>query len=155
MTSRFKFSVQAIRVLAASAIALGLAPVTAEARDFTDCSAPYQQDGAGRIPAHLQSLNLSADQREKLHAIESAHREVMRKNLALLKTNQANARSLVEATSFDEKKAEKLAADSAKIMEENNLATLRFRHEVYQILTPEQRAKFDTMRKQRVNSQRP
>ena len=40
-------------------------------------------------------------------------------------------------------------------MGDNNLATLRFRHEIYQILTPEQRAKFDAMRKQRIDNKRP
>ncbi len=155
MTHRFKFSTQAIRVLTASAIAFGLAPVAAEARGFDDCAAQYQQEGADRIPSHLKSLNLSKDQQEKLRAIESAHREMMRKNMALLKTNHAEESKLVEASSFDEKKAEKLAADSARIMEENNLATLRFRHQIYQILTPEQRAQFDGMRKQRGGKSRP
>ena len=152
MTTLSKVSTPAIRFLAASAIALGLVPMTAQARDKVDCAAYAQYDASQQMPGHFKALNLSPDQQEKIRAIEAAHQEVMHKNMTLMRANSAAERALVEAPSFDEAKAEKLAASNAKIMENNNLTTLRFRHEIYQILTPEQRAKFDTMRKQRQDS---
>jgi protein CpxP len=155
MTSRFKFSAQTIRVLAASAIALGLVPLTAQADDRVNCVPYYHRDASQQMPAHMKSLNLTAEQQEKFRAIETAHREIMRKNMELLSTNKVAERELVEAPNFDEQKAQKLATQDAKIMGDNNLATLRFRHEIYQILTPEQRAKFDAMRKQRIDNKRP
>lgn len=152
MTRLSQVSTPAIRFLAASVIALGLAPITAQARDKSDCPAYYQYDASTKMPGHFKALNLSADQQEKIRAIEAAHQEVMHKNMALMHANRAAERELVEAPGFDEAKAEKLAASNAKIMENNNLTTLRFRHEIYQILTPEQRARFDAMRKQRQDS---
>lgn len=152
MTTFSKVSTPAIRFLAASAIALGLVPVTAHAYDKTGCPAYAQYDASERMPNHFKALNLSPDQQEKIRAIEANHREIMQKNMTLMRANRTAERELVEAPNFDEAKAEKLAASNAKIMENNNLTTLRFRHEIYQILTPEQRAKFDTMRKQRQDS---
>lgn len=155
MTTRFKFSAQTIRVLAASAIALGLVPLTAQADDRANC-APYRHyDASQQMPAHIKALNLTPEQQEKVRAIETAHREIMRKNMELLSANKAAERRLIEAPNFDEQKAQKLATQDARIMGDNNLATLRFRHEIYQILTPEQRAKFDAMRKQRIDNKRP
>lgn len=155
MTTFSKFSSPAIRFLAASAIALGLVPLSAQAYDRADCAQYGQRDMSQKIPAHFKALNLSQDQQEKLQAIEATHLELMRKNMDTLRTNKAAERELVEMPNFDEQKARAFAARDAKIMEENNLATLRFRHEIYQILTPEQRAKFDAMRKERMNNRRP
>ena len=152
MTTFSKVSTPAIRFLAASAIALGLVPVAAHAYDKTGCPAYAQYDASERMPNHFKALNHSPDQQEKIRAIEANHREIMQKNMTLMRANRTAERELVEAANFDEAKAEKLAASNAKIMENNNLTTLRFRHEIYQILTPEQRAKFDTMRKQRQDS---
>lgn len=148
MTTLARISIPAIRFLAASAIALGLVPFAAQAHDTAGCAPHYQHGMSERMPSHFKALNLSADQQEKIRAIEAAHQETMRKNMELIRANKAAERQLIESPSFDEAKAQQLAAKSAKIMEDNNLATLRFRHEIYQILTPEQRAKFDAMRQQ-------
>ncbi len=156
MTALSKFSTPAIRFLVASAIALGLAPIAAQAHDRMDCGqTPYHHEMSDRIPAHFKALDLTQDQQEKLQSIQATHQELMRKNMERLRANKASERALIEASSFDERKAEKLAAQDAKIMGENNLATLRFRHEIYQILTPEQRAKFEEMRKQHPPTRRP
>ena len=155
MTTRFKFSAQTIRVLAASAVALGLVPLAAQADDRANCASYHHYDASQPMPAHIKALNLTPEQQEKVRAIETAHREFMRKNMELLSANQAAERALIEAPNFDEQKAQKLATQDARIMGDNNLATLRFRHEIYQILTPEQRAKFDAMRKQRMDNKRP
>ena len=152
MSTLTRISTPAIRFLAASAIALGLVPFTAQARDATGCAPQYQYGMSERMPGHFKALNLSADQQEKIRAIETAHQQTMRKNMELMRANKTAERELVEAPSFDEAKAQRLATKNAKIMEDNNLTTLRFRHEIYQILTPEQRAKFDTMRQQRQES---
>lgn len=152
MSPLTRISTPAIRFLVASAIALGLVPFAAQARDTSGCAPYYQYGMSEKMPGHLKALNLSADQQEKIRAIEAAHHETMHKNMELMRTNRAAERQLVEASSFDEAKAQQLAAKSAKIMEDNNLTTLRYRHEIYQILTPEQRAKFDTMRQQRQES---
>ena len=155
MTTLGKYSTAVIRFLAASAIALGLVPLAAQAHDRGDCAQQVQRDASSKLPAHFKALNLTQDQQEKLQAIEASHLELMRTNMTLLRANRAAERALVEAPGFDEQTARKLAAQDAKIMEENNLATLRFRHEIYQLLTPEQRAKFDAMRKERMDSKRP
>ena len=148
MTTFTKLSTPAIRFLIASAIAFGLVPVNAQAQNMMDCGQQHQRYAGIGIPPHFKALNLNQEQQEKLRAIQAAHQEVMRKNMELLHSNKAAERELVEAPSFDEQKAEKLAMQDAKIMGDNNLTTLRFRHEIYQILTPEQRTKFNGMRKQ-------
>lgn len=149
MTTLSKLSTPVIRFLAASAIAFGLLPSMAHAQGFMGNGPQHLRYAADGIPPHFQSLDLSQEQQEKLQAIQASHREVMRKNMAQLSTNKAAERQLVEASTFDEQQARKLAAQDAKIMEDSNLATLRFRHEVYQTLTPEQRVKFDALRQQR------
>lgn len=143
-----KFSTPAFRFLAASAIAFGLVPVTAQAQSMMDCGQHQPHYAGTGIPPHFKALNLSQEQQEKLRAIQATHQEIMRKNMEQIHSNKAAERELVEAPSFDEQKAEKLAMQDARIMGDNNLATLRFRHEIYQILTPEQRTKFNGMRKQ-------
>lgn len=143
-----KISTVALRFLAASTIALGLVPVT-YAHDGAECPAYYQKDSAQKMPAYYKDLNLTQDQQEKLRAISAAHQEVMHKNMELLRSNRQAEKEVVQASSFDEYKAQKLAAQDAKVMEANNLATLRFRHELYQILSPEQRTKFEAMHNQR------
>lgn len=142
-----RISTIALRFLAASTIALGLMSVT-YAYDGGECTPYYQKDSAQRMPPFYKELNLSQDQQEKLRAISAAHQEVMHKNMEALRSTRQAEKEVVQANSFDEYKAQKLAAQDAKVMEANNLATLRFRHELYQILTPEQRTKFEAMRNQ-------
>lgn len=148
MATLLKLSTPALRFLAASAIALGLVPLSANAQSARDSAPHYQRAVDAAIPPHFKALNLSKEQEEKLQAIEATHQELMRKNMDKLRANRVAEREIVEAPSFNEKKAEKLSAQDAEIMRENNLATLRFRHEIYQILTPEQRTKLSDMRKQ-------
>lgn len=143
-----KISTVALRFLAASTIALGLVPAT-YAHDGAECASYFQKDGAQKMPPSFKELNLTQDQQEKVRAISAAHQEVMHKNMEQLHSNRQAEKDVVQASSFDEYKAQKLAAQDAKVMEANNLATLRFRHELYQILTPEQRTKFEAMRNQR------
>ena len=157
MNALSKISATSIRFLAASAIALGLVPVVAHAQTAgnpPNVSRPAHMGTSG-LPPHMNALNLSQEQKEKLQAIEAAHQEAMTKNFGQMRTNKNEERALVEAPTFDERKAEKLAAQDVKIMEANILATLRFRHEVYQILTPEQRTKFNDMRAQHMKNRRP
>ena len=148
MTKTLKISTVALRFLAASTIALGLLPA-AYAYDGVECGSHYQMSSGQKMPPFYKELNLSQDQQEKFRAISAAHQEVMHKNMETLRANRQAEKEVVQANSFDEYKAQKLAAQDAKVMEANNLATLRFRHELYQILTPEQRIKFETLRNQR------
>ena len=155
MAKTHKISTVALRFLAASTLALGLLPA-AYAYDGVECGSYYQMSSGQKMPPFYKELNLSQDQQEKFRAISAAHQEVMHKNMEALRANRQAEKDVVQANSFDEYKAQKLAAQDAKVMEANNLATLRFRHELYQILTPEQRTKFETLRNQRHDTmQRP
>lgn len=150
-----KLSINAICLLAASAFALGLAPSSAAAHSGPCYPSGSQHMHGDQLPPHIKALNLSQDQKEKLQAIQAAHKEVLNQSREQMRANKAAERELVESPNFDEKKAESLAAQDAKIMETNALATLRFRHEIYQILTPEQRAKFNQMNIERHKSRQP
>lgn len=144
-----KISSTVIRFIAVSTIALGLLPVSVQAAETTICDQYTYHAGSPGIPAHFTALGLSSDQQEKLRAIAAAHQEVINKNLQWLRDNRKTVNALIESPSFDEAKAQHLVDTEAKIMAENHLATLRFRHEIYQILTPEQRTKLDNSRTQR------
>lgn len=144
-----RFSPTVIRFIAVSTIALGLLPVSAQAAEPAMCDHYTYHAGSQAIPAHYKALGLSADQQEKLRAIAAAHQEVMTNNLQRLRDNKKMESALIESADFDESKAQRLVDTEAKIMAENHLATLRFRHEIYQILTPEQRAKLETSRRHR------
>ena len=141
-----KLSINAICVLALSAVSLGLVPSAASAYTGGGYANQSQNVYATQLPPHLKALNLSQEQKEKLQSVQLAHQQVLNTSLDQMRINKAAERDLVESPSFDEKKAEKLAAEDAKIMEANTLATLRFRHEIYQILTPEQRVKFKELK---------
>lgn len=145
-----KLSTSLIRFMATSTIALGLLPNIAHAGDRApvNCDSSMQYGSSQGIPPHYKALGLSPEQQEKMRAISAAHQEVMQKNLRLMSDNQQAERALVEAPVFDENKAQHLVDSDAKIMRESNLATLQFRHQIYQILTPEQREKFNKMRAQ-------
>jgi len=138
--------------LAISALMLGLIPFAHAGEDNVACTPHNQYHSAQKIPAHYKALNLNTVQQEKLRAISAAHQEVLHKNMQLMRANRLAEQKLVESPDFDEVRAQQLAAQDAKIMGDNNLATLRFRHEVYQVLTPEQRMKFDGMRSQNQES---
>ena len=143
-----KISTVALRFLAASTIALGLVPAT-YAHDGTECTSYFQKDGVQKMPPSFKELNLTQDQQEKVRAISAAHQEVMHQNIQRLHDNKDAEVALIESPSFDEAKAQRLVDAESKIMAENHLATLRFRHEIYQILTPEQRTKLEASRNQR------
>ena len=148
MAHASKISTVALRFLAASTIALGLIPAT-YAHEGAECAPLFQKNYAQKMPAFYKELNLTQEQQEKLRAISVAHQDVLHKNMEVLQSNREAEREVVQASGFDEYKAQKLAAQDAKVMEANNLATLRFRHELYQILTPEQRTKFEALHNQR------
>ena len=151
MTTKIsRLSSPVIRFMAVSTIALGLLPASAQAAEPSGyCDHYAYHAGSQAIPAHYKALGLSADQQEKFRAIAAAHQEVMSKNSQRLRDNKKLENALIESPNFDEAKAQRLVDTEAKIMAENQLATLRFRHEIYQILTPEQRTKLEASRNQR------
>lgn len=142
-------SLSVIRFITVSTIALGLLPISAQAAQPAMCDPYTYHAGSQTIPAHYKALGLSADQQEKLRAIAAAHQEVMHQNIQRLHDNKKSEVALIESPSFDEAKAQRLVDAESKIMAENHLATLRFRHEIYQILTPEQRTRLETARSHR------
>ena len=69
------------------------------------------------------------------------------------KANREAFRALVEAENFDEEQAKALMADIKAERSDKMLAHLKSRHQIWQLLTVEQREKLAELREKRKNKQ--
>jgi len=134
-------------------IAMGLAiaiPLSAHAGPMMEgrgnCDRPMQinkqmhkHDGAHRA---MRNLNLSEAQRDQLFALKHAQAPQMREKAKLARNAQQELRTLAQAETFDAERAKALADASAQARSEMMQLRAQNQHAMMQILTPEQRQKW-------------
>ena len=144
------------RTLRNALIAAGLAlavPLAAQARPMMEgkgyCDRPMQmksmRDGQGGhdgMRHGMRGLNLSEEQRDKLFELRHAQAPVMREHAKTARAAQRELRDLAGAETFDAQRAKTLAEASAQARSEMAQLRARNQHAVLQILTPEQRQKW-------------
>lgn len=85
---------------------------------------------------HMDSLNLTPEQKAKMDAIRD---EMRKQNDASHKARQAEMKALLNSPTFDEAKAKAMIS---KGNDERALRRLKQHYDMYQVLTPEQRQKY-------------
>lgn len=143
------------RTLRNALIAAGLAlavPFAAQARPMMEgkayCDRPMpmkMQDGQrnhGGMRHGPRGLDLSEEQRDKLFELMHAQAPVMREHAKTARAAQRELRDLARAETFDAERAKALAEASAQAKSEMAQLRARNQHAVLQILTPEQRQKW-------------
>lgn len=152
------------RFLSATALALAI-PLTAAANPGnprageggSDCGAMtghrIQGGGMGHhamgglmSPRHLHALNLSEAQHDKVFEIRHGQAPGMREKGKALHKAEAELRQLTSTPDYSEGKAKALADQIGKLTFEMTLARSKSDHQIYEILTPEQRTQLAEMK---------
>ncbi|HSH73115.1 MAG TPA: Spy/CpxP family protein refolding chaperone [Methylophilaceae bacterium] len=101
------------------------------------------------IPPYLRGVDLTEAQRDKLFNLMYAQIPTMREQGKLRHKTMQELRAVSNAESFDDAKAQQLAAQLASIEKDMVLARARNDAKVFAILTPEQRKQVEDARKAR------
>lgn len=95
--------------------------------------------GEMMMPMHLKGLNLSEAQRDKIFEIMHAQAPAMRDKAKALHQAEADLHSFARSAEYNDAKAATLADTAAKALADMQLSRIRTEHQVYELLTPEQR----------------
>jgi Spy/CpxP family protein refolding chaperone len=104
-------------------------------------------------PRFLHGLKLTEDQQDKVFAIEHAAAPALRDQAKALRKAHEGLRGLAMSASYDDTKAKALTDAVAKASAQLMLLRLRGEHDLYMVLTPEQKAELE-QRRQRWQSHR-
>lgn len=131
------------RILLASALALAI-PLSASAYGLASgghegCG--FAQGMGERMPPHLRALKLSDAQKDKVFEIMHAQAPTMRDKAKSLHQAEEALRALADSPDYSDAKATALVDTAARGMAELRLARVKTEHQVYELLTPEQRQK--------------
>ena len=90
----------------------------------------------------FHKLDLSDQQKEEMKVIITAHKEA---NKELKEARKAEMKALMEDPTFNETKAAELIAQREALRADKKLEMLKVKHEMYQLLTEEQKVKYDEL----------
>jgi periplasmic protein CpxP/Spy len=93
----------------------------------------------GPIPPFLRGLDLTEAQRDRIFEITHAQAPLMRQKSKEARTAHEALRDLAMSAQYDEGRARALAAEDAKASADLALMRVRTEHEIFALLTPEQR----------------
>jgi len=105
----------------------------------------------------LKKLDLTEAQQTRIEQIMKQQKEAMKVAMADRRAQRKEMKSLVEQDTFDAAKAERLIAQQQDNERASKMNMLRTQHEIYKVLTPEQREKAKVMRtqwKEKMNERR-
>lgn len=102
----------------------------------------YGDEKPARMALPLKQLDLTAEQRMQIQRLRQQHQAANHAQ------SSQQLEQLLEAPQFDELNAKQLLADRAAQREQRQLAHLQFQHQVYQILSPQQRQQLHELRRQ-------
>ena len=91
-------------------------------------------------------LNLSADQQNRIEAILASERQTTQPLQQALRDSREKLRAATAAGGFDEAAVRTLAASQAQTRTELIVARARTQNQIYNVLTPEQRARAEKLR---------
>lgn len=138
------------------AIALPMALGSASALAFGGGNHHGGKGGCGMQDGRkvFSQLDLTDAQKEQMKSMREANRDEM-KNKRLekrtaMKANHDKIQELVLASDFDENAARDLAQQMSEAQIEGRVARLEKRHEMLNILTPEQKTTYQTLQAERV-----
>ncbi len=103
--------------------------------------------GPGGIP--FRELNLTVDQHNQIRAIQEKSMEGFQATREQMKEIAEQRRAIVHADAFDAAAARELAAREAALQVEISVARMQTENAIYNVLTPEQKAKLAELEKNR------
>jgi len=110
-------------------------------------AAPAHMRGAGhdlfREEQMANRLDLDAQQREQLAALSQSNRSALRPHVKEMVVGHKRMRELTAANEFDEAAVRQAASAMSAATTEMAVLRARQRHQLRQLLRPEQREKFD------------
>jgi protein CpxP len=104
---------------------------------------PFPGMGLGGPPPFLAGLKLTDDQQDKVFAIVYAAAPAMREQAKALRKAHEALRDINESPQYDENKVKGLAESAAKADSQLTVLRVRTEHEIYALLTPEQRKQLE------------
>ncbi|MCB1959547.1 MAG: Spy/CpxP family protein refolding chaperone [Rhodocyclaceae bacterium] len=148
--------------LVASSIALAV-PLVAQARPDMDerfgegprCEEGMRKhEGMGRHHGGpgmgmLRGLDLSDAQRDRIFELKHALAPKLRDEMKAVHASRQSLREMMDKGEYDAAKVKQLTEEGAAAKARMAQLTLQNQHEVYQLLTPEQRTKMSELREQR------
>ncbi|MEQ9108480.1 MAG: periplasmic heavy metal sensor [Limnobacter sp.] len=96
----------------------------------------------------LKQLDLTQAQQAQVKQIMQKQRSDMKTAMSDRRAHREEMKSLVENDTFDAAKAERLIAEQQDQERAMKMSMLRTQHEIYKVLTPEQREKAKVIRAQ-------
>jgi Spy/CpxP family protein refolding chaperone len=94
-----------------------------------------------------KKLDLSQEQRSEIKVLFTSMKEGKQAKKATMSSFKARVQPLLQASKFDENKFADIYADFQPSLQKAAMEKAKMRHNILQILTPEQQQKFLTMRK--------
>lgn len=98
-----------------------------------------ERDGTRFLARMTKTLDLSAEQQEKIKAIMDEHRAKVAPLRQSLDENRDKLRQVTKADTFDEAAIRTLAAGQAAAKTELTVERARMKNQIHAVLTPEQR----------------
>ncbi len=119
---------------------------------------PRDECGPGMDRGIMRQLNLTDTQKEQLRTLRNENRDEMRSKIdadrdarqAERQAYHAKMQSLVLADTFDEAQATALAKEMVEKQTERRVKMLEKRHQMLNILTPEQKTEFVKLQNERM-----
>lgn len=106
-------------------------------------------DRGGLHPRMLEQLNLTDEQKQQIEAIQTTARDAGRENFDKVRAFDEQLRTMVEGGNFNEEQARTILNNKAAAMTEAEIVRLRADAQIFKILTAEQKAQFEQMKKDR------
>ena len=130
-------------ILAGSVLSLGAVNIA------NACAGGHGGHHRGNGMMHvMKSLDLSKEQRASIQTIMQAQRDKMQSNRTQMQEIRKSLHEQVMSSQFDANKVRALADAKAKIMADMTVQRVESMNRIRHVLTPEQAAKLDSMRKE-------
>lgn len=110
---------------------------------------PPPPGGAGLNPRILDQLNLTAEQKQQIEAIQLNARDAGKENFDKVRSFDEQLRKAVEGGNFNEEQVRAILNSKAQAMIESEILRLRADAAVYKILTAEQKTQLEQLKTQR------
>jgi protein CpxP len=105
--------------------------------------------GLGGTPPFLAGLKLTDEQQDKVFAIVYAGAPAMREQVKALHKAHEALRDINQSPQYDENRVKGLAEAAAKADSQLTILRVRTEHDIYALLTPEQRKQLEEHRRER------
>jgi periplasmic protein CpxP/Spy len=93
----------------------------------------------------LHSLDLTDAQKTQAKQIMTNEKATFKPLMQQMRQNRLQERQIIEAANFDQAQASALAAQQSQTMTQLTVERMKMESQIYQILTPDQKTKLNTM----------